>query len=149
MALRRSSHAVYDTQYHLVWSPKYRKGILRGEMRERVAAVFREVGEAYDYEIAEVEVAADHVHLLLSFPPRYSIAQVVGALKSLSARVVFREFPEVRQALWGGELWEDGYFVRTVGDRVTARVIQQYIQAHRSGELHQVQPGLFEDLEEK
>ena len=149
MALRRSSHAVYETQYHLVWSPKYRKGLLREEIAERVAAVFREVGAAYDYEIQEVEVAADHVHVLLSFPPRHSIAQVVGALKSLSARVVFREFPEMQRVLWGGEWWEGGYLARTVGDRVTAQVIQRYIQAHRSGELHQVQPGLFEELEEK
>ncbi len=61
----------------------------------------------------------------------YAISQVVGRLKSLSARAVFKEFPWVRRTLWGGELWEDGYFVRTVGDQVTAEVIRHYIRRHK------------------
>ena len=82
---------------------------------------------------AEMEVSVDHVHIFCSFPPRYSprppraISQVVGRLKNLSARAVFKEFPWVKRKRWGGELWEDGYFARTVGDKVTAEVIRQYI----------------------
>jgi putative transposase len=78
-----------------------------------------------------MEISLDHVHIFCSFPPRYSIAQVVTRFKSLSARAIFQEFPFVKRRLWGGEFWEDGYFARTVGDKVTAEVIRNYIQHHR------------------
>ena len=131
MVWRRAAHSAYDTAYHLVWSPKYRKGLLTGELAKRVEELFREIGEAHDITIEEMEVSVDHVHIFCSFPPRYAIAQVVGRLKSLSARAVFKEFPRIKRRLWGGELWEDGYFVRTVGDKVTAEVIRQYIRRHK------------------
>ena len=73
----------------------------------------------------------DHVHIFLDFPPRYSIAKVVGILKSVSASQVFEEFPQLRKQLWARELWEDGYFARTVGDNVTAAVIRRYIRQHQ------------------
>ena len=130
MVWRRAAHSAYDTAYHLVWSPKYRKGLLTGELAKRVEELFREIGEAHDITIEEMEVSVDHVHIFCSFPPRYAISQVVGRLKSLSARAVFKEFPWVKRKLWGGELWEDGYFVRTVGD-MTAEVIRQYIRRHK------------------
>jgi putative transposase len=131
MALRRSAHAVYDTQYHLVWTPKYRKAILEGRLAERMAQVLVEIGLAYDITIEEMAVASDHVHLFCSFPPRLSISQAVGRLKSVSAPTIFREFPEVKRQLWGGEFWEDGYFARTVGDTLTATVIRGYIPKGR------------------
>ena len=131
MVWRRAAHTAYDTAYHLVWSPKYRKGLLTGELAKRVEELFREVGEAYDITIEEMEVSVDHVHIFCSFPPRYAISQVVGRFKSLSARAVFKEFPWVRRKLWGGQMWEDGYFARTVGDKVTAEVIRQYIRRHK------------------
>ncbi len=131
MVFRRAAHAVYDTAYHLVWSPKYRKDILQGALQKRVDEMFREIAETYDITIEEMEVSTDHVHIFCSFPPRYSIAQVVTRFKSLSARAVFREYPQVKRQLWGGEFWEDGYFARTVGDKVTAEVIRKYIKRHR------------------
>lgn len=131
MVWRRAAHTAYDTAYHLVGSPKYRKGLLTGELAKRVEQLFREIGEAYEITIEEMEVSVDHVHIFCSFPPRYAISQVVGRLKSLSARAVFKEFPWVKRRLWGGELWEDGYFARTVGDPVTAEVIRQYIRRHK------------------
>ncbi len=100
-------------------------------MAKRVEELFGEIGEAYDITIEEMEVSVDHVHIFCSFPPRYAISEVVGRLKSLSARAVFKEFPKVKRELWGGEFWEDGYFARTVGDKVTAEVIRQYIQRHK------------------
>jgi putative transposase len=69
-------------------------------------------------EIEEMEVAIDHVHLLVSFPPKLSIGEVVRIIKSISARELFLEFLRLKEALVG-ELWEDGYFARTVGDRIT------------------------------
>jgi putative transposase len=131
MVWRRASHTAYDTAYHLVWSPKYRKGLLTGELAKRVEELFREIGEAHEITIEEMEVSVDHVHIFCSFPPRYAISEVVGRLKSLSARAIFKEFAWVRRRLWGGELWEDGYFARTVGDKVTAEVIRQYIRRHK------------------
>ena len=143
MELKRTSHAVYDTKYHLVWAPKYRKWILRGHIRDRVREIFEEIAENHDFEIETLEVAKDHVHVFLSFPPRYSISRVVGMLKSISAGAVFKEYPEVKRELWGGEFWEDGYFVRTVGDKVTADMIKKYIDYHRDQEKSPKQLKLF------
>jgi len=139
MVFRRTAHASYDTAYHLVWSPKYRKRILVGALQARVEQMFKEIAEVYDITIDEMEVSPEHVHLFCSFPPRYSIAQVVTRIKSLSARAVFREFPQVKRQLWGGEFWEDGYFARTVGDKVTAEVIRKYIQRHKESEDTQIE----------
>ena len=144
MVWRRTAHAAYDTAYHLVWSPKYRKRILEGALAARVEEMFKEIAEVYDITIDEMEVSPDHVHLFCSFPPRYSIAQVVMRFKSLSARAIFREYPQVKRQLWGGEFWEDGYFARTVGDKVTAEVIRKYIQHHRSEKEGELQFKLFE-----
>jgi putative transposase len=132
MAIKRTSHAVYDTSYHLVWCPKYRKKIFeREDVRERAEQLIREISEEYGFEIIEMEVAVEHLHILLSFAPRHSIGGVVRVIKSNSARELFREFPFLKRRLWVGELWEDGYFVRTVGDRMTRDVIEQYIEHHR------------------
>ena len=102
MAIRRASHCVYDTRYHLVWAPKYRKWVLQGAVRERVRELFGEIAEHHGFEIEELEVDKDHVHVFLSFPPKYSIGQVVGLLRAVSAREIRAGFPEVRQQLWGG-----------------------------------------------
>ena len=127
MGVKRTSHAVYDTKYHLVWAPKYRKWILRGDLRERTQEIFEEIAIHRHFEIDTLENAEDHVHVFLSFPPRYSISKVVGMLKSISASVIFKEHPDVKKELWGGEFWEDEYFARTVGDKVTTDVIRNYI----------------------
>ena len=132
MGLKRASHAVYDTAYHLVWCPKYRKKIFIGEeVRERAGQLVREICEEYGFEIEEMEVAEDHVHILISFPPKHSISEVVRIIKSISARELFRVFPRLKKRLWSGELWEDGYFARTVGDRLTRQIIDKYIKHHR------------------
>ena len=131
MGIKRTSHSVYDTSYHLVWCPKYRKKIFkREEIRERAKQLIGEISEEYGFEIIEQEVAEEHVHILLSFPPKRSIGEVVRIIKSISARELFREYPSLKKSLWGGELWEDGYFARTVGDRMTREVIERYIEHH-------------------
>ena len=116
----------------MVWCPKYRKKIFgRGEIRERAEQLIREISEEYGFEIVEMEVTVEHVHILLSFPPKRSIGEVVRIIKSNTARELFREFPSMKRRLWAGELWEDGYFARTVGDRMTREVIEKYIEHHR------------------
>jgi len=142
MVLRRTSHAVYDTSYHLVWCPKYRKKLFAEKyLRKRAREMMLEISESYGFEIEEIEIAKDHVHILLSFPPKYSIGRVVGMLKSLSARAMFKEYPSIKRKLWGGELWEDGYFARTVGSDVTKQVIERYIRHHKDEK--QAPPRLF------
>jgi len=133
--VKRTSHAVYDLKYHFVWVPKYRKMILREEIAKRVEEVFGEIAEAYEFEIERMAVVEDHVHIFLSAPPKYAPGEIVRILKSRSAKVVFKEFREVKKELWGGEFWSDGYFVRSVGDEVTAEVIRRYIEYHNSKQL--------------
>ena len=130
MALKSTSHAVYEAKYHLVWCPKYRKKILVGEVRERSKQLFYEIAEQFEFEIDRCEVAEDHIHLLISFPPRYSITKVVGIIKGVSSSKVFEEYPKPRKKLWRGHLWEQGYFAGTVGEQVTDGVIRRYIEKH-------------------
>jgi len=132
MAIKRTSHEVYDTSYHLVWCPKYRKKIFeREDLRERAGQLIREISEDYGFEVIEMEISIEHVHILISFPPSTSIGDVVRIIKSKSVRGLFREFPVLKKKLWSGELWEDGYFARTVGDRMTRAVIEKYIHHHK------------------
>ena len=134
MAIRGAAHAIYDTTYHIVGAPKYRKWIVRGDLRDFVAQCMKEIAISNEFEIEAMQIAEDHVHIFLSFPPRYSIAKVVGMLRSISSSVIFEKYPEVKEELWGGEFWEDGYFVCTVGDEVTAEIIRRYIRYHMEEE---------------
>ena len=134
-SIKRTSHAVYDLKYHMVWVPKYRKMILRGELAKGIKTSFREISERYGFDIDTMEVKDDHVHLFLSAPPRYSPARIVQIIKSISAKMVFKQFPEVKKELWGGEFWSDGYFVRSVGDKVTSEVIRRYIKYQQQEQL--------------
>lgn len=133
--IKRTKHAVYDLKYHLVWVPKYRKKLFTKEIEKVALEIFREIAEQYEFEIDEMEVALDHVHIFLMVPPRYSPAKVVQILKSISAREIFKRFPKLRRQLWGGELWSDGYFARTVGDKITSDVIRRYIKYHHEDQL--------------
>ena len=128
MGIRRAKHAVYDLKYHLAWIPKYRKHILGKEVSDYLREVFRQIAEEYGFGIDTLEVMEDHVHIFVEAPPKYSPAQVVQIMKSISAREVFKRFPKLRKELWAGELWNDGYFVRSVGDKVTADIIRKYIE---------------------
>ena len=133
--LRRTRHAVYDLKYHFVWVPKYRKLLLTGAIAKRLKKIFQEIAERYEFEIDTMEVMEDHVHLFLGVPPRYAPSEVVNILKSISAKMLFKEFPAIKTELWGGELWNDGYFVRSVGDKVTAEVIRRYIKHQHQEQL--------------
>jgi putative transposase len=132
MAIKRTSHAVYDTSYHLVWCPKYRKKIFENhQIREHAEQLIRKICEEYDFELIEMDISTEHVHILLSFPPKHSIGEVVRLIKSISARELFCVFPSLKHRLWSGQLWEVGYFARTVGNRMTRDVIEKYIVHHR------------------
>ncbi len=104
-------------------------------MAQSLREIFYGIAARYGMEIDTLEVMPDHVHLFLSAPPKYSPSRVVQIIKSISARELFRCHPELRKQLWGGELWSDGYFVRSVGDEVTATVIRRYIKLQHKGQL--------------
>jgi putative transposase len=93
MAHKASAHAVYDLKYHIVWTPKYRKELLVGEVAQAVQDLFHPIAAAYDMEIDTMEVMADHVHVFLSAPPRYAPARIVQMRNSLSARELCARFP--------------------------------------------------------
>jgi putative transposase len=117
--------------------------VLQGAIRQRVRELFCEIAGHHGFELEALEVDKDHVHLFLSFPPKDSIGAGVGLLKAVSAKEIREEFLEVRTQLWGGECWEDGYVVRTVGDKVTADVIKQYIRFHEAKKRGAEQLDLF------
>ena len=95
---------------------------MSGEISWYLKEVFEHIAEEYEFEGDTIKVMEDHVHIFIEAPPRYSPAQVVQILKSISAREVFKKFPKLRKQLWAGEFWSDGYFVRSVGDKVTADI---------------------------
>ena len=131
MGIRRTKHAVYDLKYHLVWVPKYRAQILGKEVGQYVKEVFQQIAEEYDFHIDTMEVMEDHVHIFIEAPPAYSPSVLVQRLKSISAREIYKKFPEMRKAMWSGKIWNDGYFVRSVGDEVTVEIIRRYIEYQR------------------
>jgi putative transposase len=143
MGIRRTKHAVYDLKYHLVWISKYRKHILNREISGYLKEVFERIAEEYEFTIDTMEVVEDHVHMFVEAPPRYSPAQVVQIMKSVSGREVFKKFPKLRKQLWAGELWNDGYFVRSVGDKVTTEIIRKYIE-YQIHEDNSYQLAMFE-----
>ena len=144
MGIRRTKHAVYDLKYHLVWIPKYRKHILDKEISDYIKDMFEKIAEEYEFRIDTMEVMEDHVHVFVEVPPRYSPARVVQVMKSISAREVFKKYPDLREQLWAGELWNDGYFVRSVGDKVTADVIRKYIE-YQAYEDDSMQLNMFDN----
>ncbi len=97
----------------------------------------------YGMAIVTLEVDVDHVHIYIEVPPQRSVGRAVGILKSISARWMFARFRYLRKMLWGGELWEDSYFVRTIGEGVTAAIIKNYIDSHERRALEPVQAQLF------
>jgi putative transposase len=143
MELRRSAHAVYELKYHLVWVPKYRARILGGEVRKYLKEVFEEIAEEYEFRIITAEIMEDHVHVLVEVPPRYSPSEVVQVIKSISARELFKKFPKIKRLMWSGKIWNEGYFVRSIGDKVTAEVIKKYIR-YQKQEDRPMQTKMFE-----
>lgn len=142
---RRSSHAVFDCRYHLVWATKRRRRALR-EPHERkyCERLLRRVAEKYDMEVMGMEVDEDHVHLYVAIPPQQSVGSAVRKFKSLSARYLVKRFPYLQRDFLDGPVWSPSYFVRTVGEGVTAKTVSRYIESHEErATLGSVQEELF------
>ena len=145
MGFHRSSHAVWECRYHLVWSTKYRKRALRSDViRKYCAQQLRRSAAEYGMTVLSLEVDVDHVHLYIEIPPQRSVGRAVGILKSLSARRIFKKFSYLKKTLWGGALWEASYFVRAVGEGVTAEMVDQYIKKHSEKAQGSQQMNLFD-----
>lgn len=109
------SHSKWDCKYHLVFVPKYRKAVLYGRTREYLKSVFRELAQQKGCKIIEGHMVQDHVHMIISIPPKYSVAEIVGYLKGKSAIAVARQFSGRQRNFNGEKLWARGYAISTVG----------------------------------
>lgn len=148
MVMKKGAHTLWDCRYHLVWCPKYRKDLFKdGSLREYCWELFKDISREFECEIEAMEIAADHVHLLISIPPKLSVAEAVRIFKSISAREIFEKFPWVKKRLWAGELWKSGYYVKSVGYEVTGEMVKAYIESHKEREGNPAQLRL--DLEQK
>ena len=144
MTFRRSSHAVWECKYHIVWSTKYRKKALNTDVLQSYCKlVLRKISEQYDFKILNLEVDIDHVHLLIEISPQRSVGSAIGILKSLSARMMFDKHPILKKKLWAGSLWESSYFVRGVGEGVTSMMVEKYIAHHSEEAQSDAQAELF------
>jgi putative transposase len=144
MAFQRSSHAVFDCQYHVMWTTKYRKRALRESyIRDYCKEVLGRAATEYGMSIETIEVDEDHVHLHIRIPPQRSVGRAVGILKSISARMMFRRYPSLKRKYWAGQMWSGAYCARTIGDGLTAANVRRYILAHAESGLEPAQGALF------
>lgn len=120
------SHVLWNCTYHLVFVPKYRKKVLFGQVRARIGALLRELAKQKDIQIHEGTACPDHIHLVASIPPKYSVAYAVGFLKGKSAIRIHYECAKRRRLTIQKSFWGRGYFVRTVG--ISKEEITKYVK---------------------
>lgn len=127
-AVRTTEHNVYQIHYHFVTPVKYRKAILgRPDREQTIIQICQEIEERYSIEFEQIGIDRDHLHYLISAAPKYAPSKIIQIIKSITARELFRIYPDIKKDLWGGELWTDGFFVATVGERGNRDVIQKYV----------------------
>jgi len=120
------SHTKWECKYHLIFIPKYRRKVLYGELRRYLGQVFRQLAEQKECRVEEGHLLPDHVHMMISIPPKYSVSQVVGYIKGKSAIHLARTYGERKRNFVGQNFWARGYFVSTVGRDET--VVREYIR---------------------
>ena len=139
MKLRKQSHCVYQCEYHLVLATKYRRKVFNDGIFGYVLERLKAVKEHYpEIEILKIEHNKDHVHMLVSIPPKMSVGRVVGILKANTSRRLKEKFSFLKDVYWGTDgIWSDGYFVSTVG--INEKIIQRYIQLQGEEDSGQAQ----------
>jgi putative transposase len=135
------SHTTWDCKYHLVWIPKYRKKVIFGELRKYLGDVLHELAIQKESKILEGHMMGDHVHMLVSIPPKYSVSQVVGYIKGKSAIHIARTFAGRRTNFTGQSFWARGYYVSTAGR--DEEVVRQYIRKQEEADKKIDQLKLF------
>ena len=127
--LKRACHKVYVIKYHLIFILKYRKDLfLNKDYVDYIKTILIEIEKRYYLTPETVGFDEDHMHVLMHAAPRYSPSRVMQVVKSITARQMFKRFPEIKEELWGGELWSDGGYIGTVGEGANAEIIRKYIQ---------------------
>ena len=124
--LESLNHTVWECKYHVVFIPKCRRKVLYGQLRRHLGRVFRDLALQKESRVEEGHLMADHVHMLLSIPPKHAVSQVVGFIKGKSAIHLARVYAEQKRTFVGQHFWARGYFVSTVGRDET--VIREYIK---------------------
>ena len=119
-------HTTWECKYHIMFIPKCRKEVLYGQIRRELGAVFRDLAQRKECEIHEGHLMIDHVHMLMSIPPKYSVAQVMGFMKGKTAIHIAQVYAGRRKSFVGQQFWARGYWVSTVGR--DEAVVRRYIQ---------------------
>jgi len=143
------SHNVSVLMYHLVCAAKYRRVVMDQHVDEVLRQACVEIEKRWEIGFLEIGLDRDHAHFLIQSVPTYSVTKIVRTVKSVIAREVFARAPEVKKKLWGGEFWGKGYFVNTVGQHGSEKVIAAYVQGqggqaeYRQLHTGQLELGLF------
>ena len=145
--LVRKSHNVSVLIYHYVCPARYRRIVFDQKVDEILKEVCLEIAKRYEIEFIEIGTDKDHVHFLIQSVPTYSPKRVIQIIKSLTAREIFKRAPEVKQKLWGGKFWTDGYYVNTVSRYGNEETVQRYVREQGTQEeyhqLHEQQLDLL------
>lgn len=136
------NHTVWECKYHIVWIPKYRKKVLYGQIRKHLGDVFRGLARQKESKVVEGHLMLDHVHMLVSIPPKYAVAQVVGFIKGKSAIHIARTFMGRDLNFTGQHFWARGYFVWTIGK--DEKAIKEYIKKQEEEDRRLDQLKIFE-----
>ena len=121
------NHSTYNAHYHIVFPVKYRKALLDTHITKAIREIATDISIRYDIEFDQIGCDQNHIHLLATFAPRYAGSDVVRIFKSITAKQLFKRFPELRSDLWGGEFWSDGFYFATVGERGNWDIVKQYV----------------------
>ncbi len=136
-------HNISEPYYHIQLTIKYRKSLFSSKTEKVLLETVRGCKERYAIEISHVGFDKNHVHFLCRFLPKISGSQVIKVIKSITAREIFREVPETKEELWGGEFWTDGYYFATVSGKGDRGIIENYIEKQgRTNDVKQLR--LFE-----
>ncbi len=120
------SHTKTDLKVHIVWGPKYRKGVLTGQVAVRTRDVLRQIAMERELGIISGKVSKDHIHMFISYGATHNLSKIVQWLKGISSRILLSEFAHLRKAFWGRHLWTRGYLAISSGT-ITDEMIKQYI----------------------
>ena len=120
------AHTKWECKYHIVFAPKFRRQIIYGKIKMDIGQMLRKLCEYKGIEIIEAEACKDHIHMLVSIPPKYSIAQIMGYLKGKSSLMIFEKYANLKYKYGNRHFWCRGYYVSTV--RRNKKAIQEYIQ---------------------
>ena len=132
---RKSSHSIHDLKVHLVWITKYRYKVLTRDVGVRARDVIRQICDQKDIKIISGVVSKDHVHLYISYPPKYSVSDMVKWFKGRSSRRLQDEFPQLGKIYWGKHFWAIGYAAFSSG-HITDEMIKEYLENHDKHSNH-------------